>query len=118
MAAAEVEEMKIFFDRINRIYRIKIEEALDVGDFDWWAALAEIRLDPPLLRLACRDDPVAPPKAPSLYRPDKPLLPAMVPKPHWIIARLRHPVDIPSPQRRPPEARQPSAVNPHFIRRT
>jgi hypothetical protein len=34
VAAAEVEEMKIFFDRINRIYRIKIEEALDVGDFD------------------------------------------------------------------------------------
>ena len=34
MAAAEVEEMEVFFDRINRIYRIKIEEALDVGDFD------------------------------------------------------------------------------------
>ena len=34
MTAAEVEEMKVFFDRINRIYRIKIEEALDVGDFD------------------------------------------------------------------------------------
>ena len=39
-------------------------------------------------------------------------------QPHRIIARLRHPVDIPSPNRRPPEARQPPAVNPHFIRRT
>ena len=45
MAAAEVEEVEVFFDRINRIYRIEsveVKEPLDVGDFDGWAAAAKI----------------------------------------------------------------------------
>ena len=49
MAAAEVEEVEWFLDRINRIYRIEIgevEEPFDIGDFDWWAAVAEIGADP------------------------------------------------------------------------
>ena len=43
--AAEVEKVEVFFDRINRIYKIKIaefKEALDVGEFDGWAAVVEI----------------------------------------------------------------------------
>ena len=78
MTAAEVEEMKVFFDRINRIYRIKIEEALDVGNFDWWAALAEIRLNPALLGFACGDKHFSAAEAETLYRPDQPLLPTMI----------------------------------------
>ena len=47
-----------------------MEEALDVGDFDGWAAMAEVGLDPALLRLACRDNRLRPPQEEPLYRPD------------------------------------------------
>ena len=45
VSAAEVEEVEVFFDRINRIYKIKIaefKEPLDVSEGDGWAAAAEI----------------------------------------------------------------------------
>jgi hypothetical protein len=61
MAAAEVEEVEGLLDRINRIYRIELEEAFDVGDFNRRAMLAKIRLNQSPLRFACRDDPVAQP---------------------------------------------------------
>ena len=55
MATAEVEEVEVFFDRINRIYRIEIgevEETFDIGDFNLRAKLAKIGLYPDLLRFA------------------------------------------------------------------
>jgi hypothetical protein len=45
MAAAEVEEVEVFFDRINRIYKITVvefKEPLDVDDLDRRAAAAKI----------------------------------------------------------------------------
>jgi hypothetical protein len=58
MATAEVEEVEVFFDRINRIYRIEIgevEKPLDVSDFNGRAAAAEIGADPVGLGFACGD---------------------------------------------------------------
>ena len=58
MVPSEVKEMEIFFDRINRIYRIEIgevEEPLDIGDFNGWAAAAKIGADPVGLGFACGD---------------------------------------------------------------
>ena len=58
MATAEIEEVEVFFDRINRIYRIEIgevEETFDIGDFNLRAKLAKIRIvsrPSPLRRLA------------------------------------------------------------------
>ena len=77
MAATEIEKVEFFSDRINRIDRIKIEEALDVVDFNRRTVLAEIRLNPPLLGFAGRYKRLATTKTKSLYRPDKPLLPTM-----------------------------------------
>ena len=55
MTAAEVEEMEVFLDRINRIYRIKIEEALEIYGFDT-SHTRFIRPNPFNLCIACGDD--------------------------------------------------------------
>ena len=120
MPAAEVEEIEGLFDRINRIYKIKIVEfkkPLDVGDFDRWAAVAKVGADPPSLGFASSNERLCASKTEALNRPHQPFLPSMVPKTHWIITRFWHPVDTPTPKSRPPKTRQPSAVNPHFIGR-
>ena len=118
VTAAEIEKVEVFFDRINGIYRIKIaefKEPFDVGEFDWWTPLAKIRLNPLLLRLASGYNRLATAEAESLNRTCKPLLPTLIPQPHRIIARLRHPMNIAPPQRRPPKTGKPTTVNPHFI---
>ena len=116
MAAAEVEEVEGLLDRINRIYRIELEEAFDVGDDDWGGAtIAEVGADPIGFGRACRDKGLCSAEAEALDGADKPLLPAMVPAADGIIAAFRHPTDIPAPQRSPPKAGLPGAVNPDFI---
>ena len=95
----------------------RVKKPLYIRHLNRRTPLPQILLDPPLLRLACRNDLRAPPQKEPLNRPDKPLLPPMEPEPHRIIARLRHPSDIPPPDCCPPQAWQPSTVNPHFVRR-
>ena len=121
MATSEIEEVEVFLDRINRIYRIEIgevEKPLDVGDFNGRAAATEVGANPLRLSFARRNKRLGAAKEETFNRPDQPLLPAMILEPHGIITRFRHPTDIPPPQRRPPEARQPSAMNPDFVGRT
>ena len=71
---------------------VQIEKAFYVHHLNRRTTLAEVRLNPPLLRLARCNDPIASPQKPSLNRADQPLLPPMIPKPHRIITRLRHPL--------------------------
>ena len=70
MAAAEVEKVEGLLDRINRIYRIELEEAFDVGDDDLRTAITEVGADPIRFGRACRDK--------SLCAAD------------WIVATLGH----------------------------
>ena len=95
MATAEVEEMEVFFDRINRIYKIRIvefKEPLDVGDFDGWAAAAEIRLDPDLLGFASCDHSIRPAQKITLNRRNKFLLQwTLLRKIYGAQASMRHP---------------------------
>ena len=117
MAAAEVEEVEGLLDRINRIYRIELEEAFDVSDNDWGAMSAEVGADPVGFGSACGDKSLCAAEAKALDGSDKRLLPAVIPAADGIVAALRHPMDIPTPQRRPPKAGLPGTVDPDFIRR-
>lgn len=56
MAATEIEEVEVFFDRLNSIGRITIEKEFDVGVTDRRTTLAKIILNPPLLSFAHCDD--------------------------------------------------------------
>ena len=107
MAAAEVKEVEWLLDRINKIYRIELEESLDVGDDDWRTLIAEVGADPIGFGRACRDKSLCAAEAEALDGTDKPFLPAMIGAADRIVAAFWHPVDIPAPQRRPPKARLP-----------
>ena len=121
MTAAEIDEAEVCFDRINRIYRIEIgevEKPLDVGEFDGRAAATEVGANPLRLSFARRNKRLSAAEAETFNRPCKNFLPTMIGPADRIVTRLRHPSDVPAPQRRPPEARQPSAMNPDFVGRT
>ena len=77
MAATEVEEVEGLLDRINRIYRIELEEAFDVGDDDWRTAVAEVGADPVGFSRTCGDKSLGAAEAETLNRSNKPLLPTM-----------------------------------------
>ena len=94
-------------DRINRIYRIELEESLDVGDFNWRAVIPEIIMYPTFLRLACRDKSLGAAEAKALNGANKSLLPTMISAADWIVAALRHPMDVSAPKGSPPKARLP-----------
>ena len=118
MAATEIEKVEFFSDRINRIDRIKIgeiEEPLDVGDFNRRAAATKIGANPVGLGFAGGDKHLSAAEAKALDGADKSLLPTMIGPPDWIITCLWHPTDVPAPQRRPPEAGQPSTMNPYLV---
>ena len=122
VAAAEIEEMEGLFDRINRIYKIKIveyKEALDVGEFDGWAAAAKVGADPPRLGFACGDKRLCTAKEEALDRPGKGFLPAMIPKPYRVVICMCHPdKTLPKfqyPPARTEHQRRPGGMNPDFI---
>lgn len=118
MAAAEVEEVEWFLDRINRIYRIEIgevEEPFDIGDEDGWAAGAEIGADPVCFGFACRDKSLCAAEADTLNWTDQSFLPTMIGASDWVVAALRNPMDVLPPERGPPEARHPRAMYPDLI---
>ena len=69
--------------------------------------MAEVGADPIGFGRASGDKSFGAAEAEALDWPDKSLLPSMIPAADWIIAALRHPVDIPAPKGRPPKARLP-----------
>ena len=115
MAAAEVKEVEGLLDRINRIYRIELEEAFDVGDDDWGAMSAEVGADPIGLGLACRNKSLCAAEAETLDRSNKRLLPAMIGTANRIVTALWHPMNIPAPKSGPPKTRHPGTMDPDII---
>lgn len=108
MLTTEIKQMQraIFGQGIH--FRIwQAEESFNVSHFDRRASFAEIRLDPPLLRLASSDKSLDSAEAKALNGSDKSLLPTMISAADWIVAALRHPMDIPAPKGRPPKAGLP-----------
>ena len=118
MAAAEVKEVDGLLDRINKIYRIELEEAFDVGDFNRQTLIAEVEADPIDFGRACGNKSLGAAEAKALDGANKRFLPSVIFQADWIVAALRHPMDVSAPERRPPKAGLPGAMNPHFIRRS
>ena len=96
----------------------QLEEPLDIGYDNRGAMGVEIGLNPVLLRFACGNKRLCAAEAGALDGANQSLLPAMICSADGIVAAFRHPVDILVPQRRPPKAWLPSAVNPDLISRT
>ena len=72
---------------------------------------------PTFLCIAGGDKRLCAAEAEALDGADKPFLPAMILATNRIVATLRHPMDIPTPERGPPKAGLPGAVDPDLIRR-
>ena len=123
MTPSKVQHMQFpidLFYTFYMFYTAQIKEPPYIRHLDLRAILSKIRLDPFLLRLACRNDLLAPPKEPPLYRPDKPLLPLPLPfEIHGAQAAVRHAdKTFPRLQRRAahtPFHRQPHPMYPDFF---
>ena len=83
------------------------EEALDVGDDDGGAAIAEVGADPVGFSLTGSDKNLCAAEAKALDGSNKSFLPTVISAADWIIATFRNPMYILAPKRRPPKAGLP-----------
>ena len=78
MLATEIEKVEVFFDMINGIYRIKIEESFNIRYNNRRTMLAEIGLNPPLLGFAGGNNHLGAAEAETLDWTSEALLPAVI----------------------------------------